>query len=98
MSLKRMVMERGMKLMSDPRVMKVMSNPKVMNLVMKGFQLRGKAQAQIDARIKAVAKTFKLATRDEVNELKRTIRTLEESLRRVQSEVEARGSKSAAQA
>ena len=87
-----------MKLMSDPRVMKVMSNPKVMNLVMKGFQLRGKAQAGLDARIKAVAKTFRLATRDEVNELKRTIRMLEESLRRVQSEVEARGPKSAAQA
>jgi hypothetical protein len=98
MSLKRMVMERGMKLMSDPRVMKVISNPKVMNLVMKGFQLRGRAQAEIDARIKAVARTFKLATRDEVNELKRTIRSLEESLRRVQSEVEARASKSAAQA
>ena len=91
MSLKRMMMERGMKLMSDPRVMKMMSNPKVMNLVMKGFQLRGKAQAQIDARIKAVAKTFKLATRDEVNELKQTVRTLENALRKMQSEVESNG-------
>ena len=88
MSFKRMVMERGMKLMSDPRVMKVMSNPKFMNLVMKGFQLRGKAQASIDARIKAVAHTFKLATRDEVAELKQTIRTLENTLRQVQSQVD----------
>jgi hypothetical protein len=29
MDLKKLVMERGMKLMSDPRVMKLMSNPKV---------------------------------------------------------------------
>jgi hypothetical protein len=86
MSLKRMVMERGMKLMSDPRVMKLMSNPKFMNLVMKGFQLRGKAQSAFDKRVKALARTFKLATRDEVNELKRTIRGLEEALRRLESQ------------
>jgi hypothetical protein len=91
MGLKRLVMERGMKLMSDPRVMKLMSNPKFMNLVMKGFQLRGKAQSAFDRRVKALAKTFKLATREEVNELKRTIRHLEESLRRVESEMDHDG-------
>ncbi len=89
MNLKKMVMERGMKLMGDPRVMKLMSNPKVMNVVMKGFQLRGKAQATIDAQVKALAKTLKLATREEVGELKQTIRTLETALKQVQAEVEA---------
>jgi hypothetical protein len=86
MSLKRTLIERGMKLMSDPRVMKLLSNPKVMNLVMKGFQLRGKAQAQIDAQIKSLARMLKLATREEVAELKRTIRVLEEQLRQLQAE------------
>jgi hypothetical protein len=88
MSLKRTLIERGMKLMSDPRVMKLLSNPRVMNLVMKGFQLRGKAQAQIDAQIKSLARMLKLATREEVSELKRTIRVLEEQLRQLQSESE----------
>lgn len=87
MNLKKLVMERGMKLMSDPRVMKLMSNPKVMNFVMKGFQLRGKAQASIDEKVKSLAKTLKLATREEVAELKATIRTLEQALKQVQSEV-----------
>jgi hypothetical protein len=87
MSLKKMMMERGMKLMSDPRVMKLMSNPRVMNVVMKGFQLRGKAQQTFDARVKSLAKTFKLATREEVSELKQTIRTLESTLKQVQSQV-----------
>jgi hypothetical protein len=87
MSLKKMVMERGMKLMSDPRVMKLMSNPKVMNVVMKGFQLRGKAQASIDERVSKLAKTLKLATREEVSSLKDTIRTLERALKEVQAEV-----------
>ena len=87
MSLKKMMMERGMKLMSDPRVMKLMSNPKVMNVVMKGFQLRGKAQQQFDNRVRSIAKTLKLATREEVSELKQTIRTLESALKQVQTQV-----------
>ena len=70
MNLKKLVLERGMKLMSDPRVMKLMSNPKVMNVVMKGFQLRGQAQASIDQRMQSLAKTLKLATRQEVRDLK----------------------------
>jgi hypothetical protein len=96
MSLKRMLMERGMKLMSDPRVMKLLSNPQVMNLVMKGFQLRGRAQAQMDAQIKQLARWLKLATREEVGELKRTIRTLEEQVHRL--ETERNGRAKAAQA
>ena len=85
MDLKKLVMERGMRIMSDPRVMKLMSNPRVMNVVMKGFQLRGRAQASFDDKVKALAKTLKLATRDEVSELKQNIRTLEQALKQVQS-------------
>src|SRR5437763_498723 len=95
MSLKNKVMERGMKLMSDPRVMKLMSNPKVMNVVMKGFELRGKAQASIDQRVAALAKTLKLATREEVRDLKDTIRTLERALKEVQAEVQKGNGKAA---
>lgn len=95
MNLKKLVIERGMKLMSDPRVMKLMSNPKVMNVVMKGFQLRGKAQASFDARVQKVAKTLKLATREEVRDLKDTIRTLERALKEVQAEVQKNGGASA---
>jgi hypothetical protein len=91
MSLKKMVMERGMRLMSDPRIMKLMSNPKVMNVVMKGFQLRGKAQASFDDKVKSLARTLKLATREEVSELKQTIRTLEQALKQVQSQQQKNG-------
>jgi hypothetical protein len=89
MNLKKLVLERGMKLMSDPRVMKLMSNPKVMNVVMKGFQLRGKAQASLDQKVKSLAKTLKLATREEVSDLKQTIRTLETALKQVQEKLAA---------
>jgi hypothetical protein len=83
-----MMMERGMKLMSDPRVMKLMSNQKVMNVAMQAFQIRSRAQASIDEKVKSLAKTLKLATRDEVRELKSTLRALEETLRSLQSEAE----------
>jgi hypothetical protein len=89
MSFKKTLMERGMKLMSDPRVMKLMSNPKVMKVVMEAFQLRGKAQASIDAKVKAVAGALHLATHDEVRELKSTIRSLEAELKKVQSRIDA---------
>jgi hypothetical protein len=95
MSLKRALLERGMKLMSHPRVMKLLSDPRVMNLVMKGFQLRSQAQAHIDARIKSLAKTLKLATREEVAELKRTIRVLEEQIRQMEADEDARPKKTA---
>jgi hypothetical protein len=89
MSVKRTLLERGMKLMSDPRVMKLMSNPKVMNVAMQAFQIRGKAQASIDRQVKALAKTLKLATREEVRELKNTIKTLEEAMKQMQAKAEA---------
>jgi hypothetical protein len=63
-----------------------MSNPKVMNVAMQAFQIRSKAQASIDEKVKSLAKTLKLATRDEVRELKNTIRSLEESLKAMQAQ------------
>ena len=87
MSVKRMVIERGMRLMSDPRVIKLMSNPKVMNVAMQAFQIRARAQASIDEKVKSLAKTLRLATRDEVRELKNTLRALEETLKAMQAQV-----------
>ncbi len=86
MNLKKLLMERGMKLMSNPRVMKLMSNPKVMNLVMKGFQLRSQAQASFDENVRAFARTFHLATHREVKDLNATVQRLENQLRQMQAE------------
>jgi hypothetical protein len=87
MNLKKLLMERGMKLLSDPRVAKLMQNPKVMKVVMGAFQLRGKAQASVDGKVRAIATSLKLATHDEVSELKATIRGLEATLKQVQAQV-----------
>jgi len=80
MSVTEKILERGMKLISDPRVVKLISNPRVMNAIGMAFELRGKAQATYDAKVRQIAKTLKLATPEEVADLKRTIRMLEDAL------------------
>ena len=80
MTFKRVLMDQGMKLASDPRVMKLMQDPRVMNAMMQAFQLRQKAQESIDSKVATVAKSLNLATKEELRELKRTIRKLETEL------------------
>jgi hypothetical protein len=89
--LRETAMREGMKIMSNPRVMKLMSNPQVMKFMMGAFQLRGNVQSAVDARMKRFAKTFKLATADEVQSLQATIRSLEATLAAVQTKVDANG-------
>jgi hypothetical protein len=80
MDLKKIFQERGMKLMQDPRFAKVMQDERVMKAVMRGFQLKQKAQEKIDAQVEAIAKQLNLATKAEVRELKRALRKVEQEL------------------
>jgi len=82
MSFKKNVLSQGMKLMQDPRIMKVLQDPRVMKAMAKGFELKGKAQQEFDARVEKVADSLNLATKAEVRELKRTIRKLERDLKK----------------
>lgn len=84
-TLRESAMREGMKLMGNPRVMKLMQDPRFMKVMMRAFQLRGDVQGKFDKRAKQFAKTFKLATRDEVEQLKSTLRTLERSLKQVEA-------------
>lgn len=78
MDLKKAAMDRVMKLMQNPKVMQVAMNPKVMNAVMTAMSLRGKVSSATATAAQSVARSLNLATRDEVKELRRTIRRLEE--------------------
>ncbi len=80
MSLKSRVMKKGMDLMQDPRVAKVMQDERVMKVAMQAFQLRGKVQEEIDQRVEGVAKSLGLVTKNDVRDLKRTVKKLEKEL------------------
>ena len=85
-SIKKTLMKQGMKLMSDPRVQKMMSDERVMKAVMQMMNVPGKAQSFTDDQVAKLAKAMSLATEDEVKDLKRQIRRLEEEISRLEKE------------
>ncbi|WP_394843267.1 hypothetical protein LZC95_40235 [Pendulispora brunnea] len=83
-SLKKTLMKQGMKWMSDPRVMKLMQDERVMKAVMTAMSMPGKVQTFTQEQAERIAKAMALATEDEVKDLKRTVRRLEEEVARLQ--------------
>ena len=74
------LMRHVIKLMSNPRVMKMMADPRFMNAISQGFALKGKIQEEIECKLRQVAESLNLVTREEVECLKRDLRDVEESV------------------
>jgi hypothetical protein len=85
-SIKKTLMQQGMKLMADPRVMKLMQDERVMKAVMTAMSMPGKAQSLAKGQLENVAKAMALATEGEVKDLRRTVRKLEEELAKLKAE------------
>src|SRR5579871_1392453 len=85
-SLKKTLMQQGMKLMSDPRVMKLMQDERVMKAVMAAMSMPGKAQSFAKERVENIAKAMALATEGEVKDLRRTVRKLEDEITRLKAD------------
>ena len=84
-SLKKTLVQQGLKLMTDPRVMKIMQDERVMKAVMQMMSMPGKVQSFTSDQVEKLAKAMSLATEDEVNDLKRQIRRLEEEVARMET-------------
>jgi hypothetical protein len=78
--LKQEALRQGMKLVSNPKVMKMMADPRFMNAVSQLFTLRGRWQAGVEDRIRTIAAYMNLVTRDEIEELKRDLSHVENTL------------------
>lgn len=85
--IRQKAMQEGMKLMSDPRFAKIMSNPKAQKAMMLAFQLPTKIEGAFAKQGKAFARRFKLATREDVEKMRGTIRDLEQQLARVRNQL-----------
>ncbi|HVH42352.1 MAG TPA: hypothetical protein VM925_08405, partial [Labilithrix sp.] len=85
-SIKKTLVKRGMKLMTDPRVMKIMQDERVMKAVMQMMSMPGKVQSFTTEQAERLAKAMSLATEDEVKDLKRQIRRLEEEVARMEKD------------
>lgn len=84
--IKKTLMKQGMKLMTDPRVMKIMQDERVMKAVMQMMSVPGKVQTFTNEQVERLAKAMSLATEDEVKDLKRQIRRLEEEVARMEKD------------
>lgn len=90
-AIKKSLMKQGMKLMSDPRVMKMMQDERVMKAVMQMMNVPGKVSTFGNEQIEKLAKAMSLATEDEVKDLKRQIRRLEEEVTRLEKDKKKAG-------
>jgi hypothetical protein len=85
-TIKKTIIDKGMKLMTDPRVMKIMQDERVMKAVMQMMSMPGKVQTFTADQVERLAKAMSLATEDEVKDLKRQIRRLEEEVTRLEKD------------
>ena len=85
-TFKKTLLKQGMKLMGDPRVVRLMQDERVMKAVMQMMSVPGMVQSFGTEQVEKLAKAMSLATEDEVNDLKRQIRRLEEEVARLEKE------------
>jgi hypothetical protein len=82
-SWKKTLMKRGMELMTDPRFATVMQDERVIKGLMAAMQLPGKVEGFTAEQKERFAKAMGLPTEQEVKDMRRTIRRLEEEVARL---------------
>ena len=80
MSLKKSLMEQGMKMLADPRVMKLMQDERFVKAMMAAMAMPGKIDGFTKEQAEKFAKAMGLATSDELRDLKRQVAALEREL------------------
>jgi hypothetical protein len=88
MSIKDRIMSEGMKLATNPQVAKLMQDERFMKLVMLAMSMPGRVHTFTEEQKEAVAKSFGLATSDEVKDLRRMVTSLEQSVSRLRSKLD----------
>jgi len=88
MSIADEMKKRGLQLMSDPRVLKLMQNEQFMKAMMAFMQVSGKVNSSTAEQSERFARSMRLATSQEVKELKRNLKNLENEVARLRKQVE----------
>jgi len=84
------VKKRSLQLMGDPRVAKLMQNEQFMKAMMTFMQVSGKVNSFTTEQTERVARTMRLATAQEVKDLRRTVKNLEAEVARLKKQLEER--------
>jgi cell division FtsZ-interacting protein ZapD len=89
MGIKDEVKKRGLQLMSDPRVGKLMQNEQFMRAMMTVIQVPGKVETFTTEQTERFAKMMRVATAEEVKDLKRQVKSLEADVARLKKKLDA---------
>lgn len=87
MSLKDKVLEEGMKLASHPALATILQDERFMKLFMTALSVPGRVEQITEEQKATFIRVFGLATREEVDDLKRTVRSLEDELTRLRNQL-----------
>ncbi len=82
-SWKKTLMKRGMELMTDPRFAQLLQDERVMKALVAAMQMPGKVESFTSEQRERLAKALGLPTEQDVSDLRRSIRRLEEELSRL---------------
>ena len=88
MSIKNKFVEQSMNLASNPRVMKLMQDERFMKAMMTAMSVPGRVSTVAQDQTERFAKAMALATEQEVKDLRRTVRYLEEQLDELKKRVD----------
>ena len=91
MSLKDRVVSEGMRLASHPAVAPLIQDERFMKLVMAALSVPGKIEELTEEQKQSFAKRMGLATHQEVADLQRTVRALEDEVTRLRHALEGQG-------
>jgi len=89
MGIKDEVKKKGLQFLSDPRVSKLMQNEQFMRAMMTVVQVPGKVETFTTEQTERFAKMMRLATSDEVKNLKRQVKTLEADVARLKKKLDS---------
>lgn len=83
-SIKKTLIAQGAKLIADPRVTNLMRDERVLKAVMQVVSAPGKLTSFTQEHASNLAKAMGLATEDEMKDLKRQVRRLEDEVTRLE--------------
>jgi BMFP domain-containing protein YqiC len=87
--IKKAALNQAMKLMSNPKVGKMLSDPRVMNAITKGFEVHGQIRNHVEGKLRSLANTLNLVSKDEFSNLRQKLSQVENSLGDLAAKMEA---------
>jgi uncharacterized protein YlxW (UPF0749 family) len=89
--LRKALLEQAWKLASDPRVARVLADERVSRALVVAAGMPAKVQSFATEAVEKVVRTMDLAKEEEVQDLRRTVRALEDEVARLRRDVGSAG-------